>query len=67
MSYENPVENEWVKPVMSDYIAECCDCGLKHEVDFKVVKVVEDNGGDTIKVEDVGAEYQVMLRARRVS
>lgn len=34
--YDNPVRNQWVTPVRTDYRLACCDCGLVHEVDFRV-------------------------------
>jgi hypothetical protein len=33
-----PLENEWVVPVMENYEFVCCDCGLVHEIDFKIVR-----------------------------
>ena len=38
MKYTNPEEREWVKPKMKGYRIMCCDCGLVHEFDFKVIK-----------------------------
>lgn len=32
----NVKEGEWIKPVMSGYIFECCRCGLTHKMDFRV-------------------------------
>lgn len=29
---------EWVQPVRSGYLMECCDCGLVHRLDFRLVK-----------------------------
>ena len=29
-------DGEWVKPRMKGFIHECCECGLRHKVDFKV-------------------------------
>jgi len=28
-------DKEWIKPKMRGFIQECCDCGLKHKIDFK--------------------------------
>ena len=28
---------EWVSPIMKNYRLKCCDCGLVHEFQFKVV------------------------------
>ncbi len=58
---EIPLENEWVKPVMEGYQFICCDCGLTHELDFKVVKRISDE-----EVEDVlDQSMEVIFRARR--
>lgn len=29
---------EWVQPVRSGYLMECCDCGLVHRLDFRLIK-----------------------------
>ena len=31
-------ENKWVRPRRKNYIHECCGCGLRHYVDFKLVE-----------------------------
>lgn len=36
--YLKPKANEWVQPVRTGYKMACCDCGLVHELDFRVVK-----------------------------
>lgn len=30
--------NEWVQPVKTNYKMACCDCGLIHEMDFRIIK-----------------------------
>jgi len=30
-------DGEWFIPAMSNHLLECCDCGLKHRVDFAVL------------------------------
>jgi hypothetical protein len=30
-------DNEWQMPVMDKYKLACCDCGLVHNIDFKVI------------------------------
>jgi hypothetical protein len=37
--YDQPEENEWVTPVMKCYKLACCDCGLVHEIDFRLTIV----------------------------
>lgn len=38
MKYTEPKKNEWVYPKQKGYRIGCCDCGLVHEVDFRIVK-----------------------------
>lgn len=42
---------KWIQPVMRGYRMACCDCGLVHDMDFKVVRH--------------GKRNNVQLRARR--
>jgi hypothetical protein len=44
-------EDEWIRPVMKNYGMACCDCGLVHRIDFKVIKWARG--------------HKVMFRARR--
>jgi hypothetical protein len=30
---------EWTRPRMTDFREQCCDCGLIHRLDFRVVDV----------------------------
>ncbi|HET7156086.1 MAG TPA: hypothetical protein VFI87_12040 [Hyphomicrobiaceae bacterium] len=36
--YAQPGAGEWVQPVRRGYKLACCDCGLVHVLDFKLVK-----------------------------
>lgn len=36
-TYEQPEAGEWVQPVRRGYKLACCDCGLVHKLDFRVV------------------------------
>lgn len=36
--YPKVYSNEWVQPITNGYKMACCDCGLIHEMDFKIVK-----------------------------
>ena len=31
-------DREWIQPVMKGYLMACCDCGLVHRMDFRIVK-----------------------------
>jgi hypothetical protein len=51
----------WVSPDPEQYFMKCCDCGLVHEMQFKVARYSE---GD--KCEFVAdADLQAVFRARR--
>ena len=53
----------WVSPDPEQYFMKCCDCGLVHEMQFKVAKYSE---GD--KCEFVAdADLQAVFRARRTT
>lgn len=40
--YAQVFDGEWVRPQMRKWGMACCDCGLVHEVTFRVLgKVVE--------------------------
>jgi hypothetical protein len=39
--YTQVIENDdgwsdWIQPLMSGYRMACCDCGLVHEMDFRI-------------------------------
>lgn len=59
--------SDWELPVMSGYKMACCDCGLVHDIDFKIVWTVTDKNGDVTILHHriIGAEQRVMIRARR--
>lgn len=38
MRFLQQFDGEWVKPVMKNYRMKCCDCGLVHRIDFKVIR-----------------------------
>ncbi len=38
MKYYDVEENEWIQPKRSNHKDMCCDCGLVHTMDFRIVK-----------------------------
>lgn len=38
MKYKKVNDGEWVQPVRREYRMMCCDCGLVHVLNFKLVK-----------------------------
>jgi hypothetical protein len=55
--------SEWVCPAPKQYFMKCCDCGLVHEMQFKVAKYSE--GDECEFVAD--ADLQAVFRARRTT
>lgn len=59
--------SDWISPKMTGYLMQCCDCGLIHELDFKVVRYIGEknlNGmQENVEIED--NDVQTLLRARR--
>lgn len=53
--------SEWVNPNNDSYMMKCCDCGLVHEMQFKVAKYSE---GDECEFVD-DPDLQPVFRARR--
>ncbi len=37
MKYKQVTEGEWVQPVKNGYKMMCCDCGLVHIMNFRIV------------------------------
>ena len=46
MKHDRPEEGEWVQPVRHGYKMSCCDCGLVHRINFRLVK---NRSGATIQ------------------
>lgn len=37
LKFKKQKDREWVQPIMKGYLMACCDCGLVHRLDFKIV------------------------------
>lgn len=48
MQWDEPEPGEWVQPVKRGYKLACCDCGLVHTVNFRIIKYA---GGKRAKVQ----------------
>ena len=57
--------SEWQHPKMKGYKMQCCDCGLVHEVEFRVMKVENRRQWGWKDMELAGKDYEVELRMRR--
>lgn len=36
--YRQQYDGDWVRPVMKGYLMKCCDCGLVHRLNFRVIR-----------------------------
>lgn len=36
-SLKQAKDNEWIQPIRKGYLMGCCDCGLVHRLDFRIV------------------------------
>lgn len=58
--------SRWVPPKMKGYKMACCDCGLVHDMQFKVVEVTKTmKDGSWLFVPVKAGKYRVMFRASR--
>jgi hypothetical protein len=57
----------WISPRPGIYRMACCDCGLVHDMQFKVVKVIKGNPEkeDWEYIELDPKKYRVIFRAKR--
>ena len=55
--------SEWVNPNSEQYFMKCCDCGLVHEMQFKVAKYSEGDECEFVADSDL----QAVFRARRAT
>ena len=58
--YARPRADEWVQPVRRGYKMGCCDCGLVHDVDFRIV-----NGRVQFRVRRNARSTAMVRRHRR--
>ena len=55
--------SEWVDPKQDSYLMACCDCGLVHELQFRVAKFTTDDGDECDVQHDPNLHAQ--FRAKR--
>ena len=59
-------DNEWVRPIMKKYGMKCCDCGLVHKFDFRVVEIMKRHKDGTATVQTASSNYEILLKAKRI-
>ena len=60
---------DWQRPMMRGYRLGCCDCGLVHDMDFRVVKIVKRHRhgvkeGEVLSSKDYQVEFRVSRNER---
>ena len=60
--FDEPAAGEWVQPVPRGYLLQCCECGLVHRIDFRVVK---DKRKATKRMVIQGSRYKAQFRVYR--
>lgn len=57
--------SDWEFPQMQGYKMACCDCGLVHDMDFRVVKTKKLQDGSYEAEEIADDSFRVLIRAKR--
>lgn len=73
MGKKYPVERQgdngwsrWIAPIHKSYKMACCDCGLVHELQFRVVKEGSSDGKGGWRILPARVrKLRVLFRARR--
>ena len=64
--FEQVEPGQEVTPTMTGYRMQCCDCGLIHAVDFRIVRIISGDPDGAFKAEPVDdPRYRVVLSAVR--
>jgi hypothetical protein len=66
LTFDEVKAGQWVSPQMRGYLMKCCDCGLVHKFNFRVVKVKKTHRNGTWTGHIQGASYRVQLQPFRV-
>lgn len=55
---------EWVCPTPTGYLMECCDCGLIHELEFRVARYEPRPSEEFVVVDDPNMQAQFRVKRR---
>ncbi len=56
---------DWIQPVMKGYKMSCCDCGLVHNLDFRIGRITKVISPGTYRSVDAGKKFLVQFRVSR--
>ena len=62
ISYDVVGYGEWIRPRMRNFREQCCDCGLIHRLDFRIV---DDGKGEPQGRARRSSRLRVEVRTRR--
>lgn len=67
MTYPRVAENQWVFPVHDNYRLACCDCGLVHVANFRIVRTGQGTTPGTFRIRQVllAKHLRVAFQMRR--
>jgi hypothetical protein len=69
LKYKQTFDGDWVKPEMNNYKISCCDCGLVHTVNIRIVEdkveyqVFRDNRATSAKRRNK-KKYNIKLKSK---
>lgn len=64
MRFKQEFSGQWVQPRMRRYLMKCCDCGLVHRMEFRVLKLTS-RGPKGLKRGKLASGHFVQFRAWR--
>lgn len=53
MKLKQVIDGEWQLPIMRNYRMACCDCGLVHNIDFRILRVLRTDKSGYHTLEEV--------------
>jgi hypothetical protein len=65
MTWNQIQDGDEVFPEMEGYQLKCCDCGLVHQIDLKVYKLVAKEQ-DQLTIKETRQKMQVSLTFKRI-
>lgn len=65
MKYRQAIDDEIIVPVMEGYKMACCDCGLVHDIDFKIMEERIEADGSVMLTPTKKKGLTVAFRATR--
>lgn len=65
MTWNQIQDGDEIFPEMEGYQLKCCDCGLVHQIDLKVYKLIAEEQGQ-LTIKETRQKMQVSLTFKRI-